>query len=74
MRFNHYSNLSESDLFSWYVNFHLDSLVQGRSEKDQSGLNHPVLTGLNHLKKPNFDHHKWSKLKNQDFSEVNINK
>ena len=44
------------------------------SEKDQSGLNHLVLTGLNHLKKPNFDHHKWSKLKNQDFSEVNINK
>ena len=26
------------------------------------------------MKKPNFDHNKWSKLKNQDFSEVNINK
>ena len=48
--------------------------IQGWPEKDQSGFNHPVLTGLNHLKKPNFDHHKWSKLKNQDFSEVNINK
>ena len=47
---------------------------QGWPEKDQSGFNHLVLTGLNHLKKPNFDHHKWSKLKNQDFSEVNINK
>ena len=42
------------------------SYKQGWPEKDQSGLNH--------LKKPNFDHHKWSKLKNQDFSEVNINK
>ena len=27
MRFNHYSNLSKSDLFSWYVNFHLGSLI-----------------------------------------------
>ena len=26
------------------------------------------------MKKPNFDHNKWSKLKNQDFSEVKINK
>ena len=47
---------------------------QGWPEKDQFSFDHPVLTGLNHLKKPNFDHHKWSKLKNQDFSEVNINK
>ena len=34
---------------------------QGWPEKDQSGFNRPVLTGLNHLKKPNFDHLKWSK-------------
>ena len=47
---------------------------QGWPEKDQSGFNHLVLTGLNHLKKPNFDYNKWSKSKNQDFSEVNINK
>ena len=52
----------------WYL------LGQGWPEKDQSGFNHPVLTGLNHLKKPNFDQHKWSKLKNKDFSEVFINK
>ena len=26
------------------------------------------------MKKPNFDHHKWSKLKKLDFSKVNINK
>ena len=36
---------------------------QGWPEKDQSGFNRLVLTGLNHLKKPNFDHRKWSKLK-----------
>ena len=48
--------------------------MQGWAEKDQSGLKCPVLTSLNHLKKPNFDHRKWSKLKNQDFSVDNINK
>ena len=26
------------------------------------------------MKKPNFDHNKWSKLKNQDFPELNVNK
>ena len=58
-----------------FLTHHYFSLKnQGWPEKDQSGFDRPVLTGLNHLKKPNFDHLKRSKLKNQDFSEVNINK
>ena len=44
-----------------------DTYIQGWPEKDQSSFDHLVLTGLNHLIKPNFDHLKWSKLKNQDF-------
>ena len=68
-------NLQNNDLPYYVVPFvPLGGLWQGWPEKDQSGLNHPVLTGLNQLKRPNFDHQKWSKLKNLDFSEVDINK
>ena len=48
--------------------------LQGWPEKNQSGFNRLVLTGLNHLKKPNFYHLMWSKLENQQFSEVKVNK